>query len=287
MTVLLALVLTGTGDLKQTVSEDPGKGALRLRLQLGQQFSYRTVTSTSMSIARGEGSEPIELSTKQQQSILLDVEAKTDKGYKIQTTVRESKSAITQGQGAGASMEEADKSAVGKTTVATYDSRGTMIGALRGVQSGQKSNDGSIGNMGFFSTGFLGLIYPKGEVKKGTSWTSSVDMGKALGKALGGMRAANKSGRIPIRFTILRLETSEKGVLAHIGFSMNGQVEFAPVASRGIIESGPLAIVRSNGKAVVPLTSGIPVRCDLAAKTEFRTSDGTSTQRVTVAMKRL
>lgn len=285
ISVFLALVFSGSGPGAQDPSSADVEGALRLKLQAGQQLSYRSVTNMSMSIARGEGAEPVVLSTKQQQSLGLAVASTSEKGYLVRTTVKDSKSAITQGQGAGASLAGADKATIGVTTESTFSDRGVAVGATRVVRNG-KATGAASGNMGFFSTGFLGIIYPKGEVKPGSSWASSVDMGKVLGKALGGMKPAAKSGRLPIRFKLLKFEATDKGPLAHIGFSMSGQVEFAPTVINGTIESGPLAILRSNGKAVVQVSTGIPLRCDLAAKTEIRSSDGRSTQRVTVAMKR-
>ena len=92
---------------------------------------------------------------------------------------------------------------------------------------------GSMGSMGA-QAGAQGVIFPKGAVKVGSTWTATIDIGKLMGQAAGanGPKVVS-GGKIPVKYKLVGFKTIAGKQVAGITATMNGTVVMSMGAQAG------------------------------------------------------
>lgn len=270
-----------------SVAAAAGQGKVELRLKLPGSLTYVNTTDMDMLISVGGGRAPMKIKTKQVMTLRLSISGSEASNYKVVSTVADSKTTSPEKGAVPLNLAEIDKSVVGSRTTATYDSRGNLIGTAK-VQGQTSEMLGQLASsMGYFSSGFMGVLYPKDPVGSEASWMTSLDLGRLLSKALNGV-ARPTSERIPLRYKLLKFSRSGGKQLAHIQVTMKGTINMAPTAKQGqITGSSVKANIDSKGTVQVDTATGIPQSSTMNATTSMTVDGQPFSQKMAITVKRL
>ncbi|MFN3729346.1 MAG: hypothetical protein ACK4XJ_06515 [Fimbriimonadaceae bacterium] len=210
---------------------------LRLRLNQGQTVTYVTTTTSE------QGGQKSTTTVTQ----VMKVEKKTGNNMTISTTIQDIKG---QNLGPAAQMKGA------KYTNDFTD---------RGVSSNMKVTNGNpqivqaLQMSGGSQLGFMGIIYPAGAVKVGTTWTEHLD----LGKMLGSIPNATVEGKIPIVYKVAKIGKEGGKDIVTMDVTSNGTVKMTmsmPAQQGGQSQRTTINIgIKGGGTAKVDAATGLVV----------------------------
>jgi hypothetical protein len=200
-----ALALIG---VLTAASVTQGQGPLRLSLTPGK--TYRFASSTTVT------GGPTGNMT-QSMDYLVKILKKVGDVYHVETKIANSK--MTGQMASGPQAEAIKKATEAGRIVATYNGRGTQLSMkMAGANDPQVQQVGAA--MGMMNFGFLGLEFPSGPARVGTTWTKKHDLKKLMASSLGPMASQLKisSSPLTIKYTVKQIS----GNAVTIGSTFDG-----------------------------------------------------------------
>jgi hypothetical protein len=245
-----------------------GQGPLRLNLTPGK--TYRFSSSTTMS------GGPTGNMT-QSMDYLVKIVKKVGDVYHVETKIANSK--MSGPMATGPQAEAIKKATEAGRIAATYNGRGTQLSAkMVGNNNPQAQQVGAA--MGMMNFGFLGLEFPSGPARVGTTWTKKHDLKKLLGSALGPMASQMKISASPltIKYTVKQISGSN----VTIGSTYDGTMTMS-VTQQGRTQSFKIKMA-GTGTSMVDKATGLQ-RSTTMNMTQSITSPMQMTQKMTTTMK--
>jgi hypothetical protein len=225
--LLSALALTGT----------PGKGqgsvSLRFHPPVGRSYHYLMYMSMAMDHVEGMPSMNFKMDLGMQMKALSKTGDVTSMEYRV-TSVK----VTAPSDSPMASMQQTmQKQLSGKVFKGNIDSLYHVSG-MSG--SGMDSMINSMSS---------NISYPNHPVKVGESWTTSLDMGKAMGAMGGGMGLSAGTSKIPVTFRLVKISNQGGKTVAAVRVSMNGVMNLggAQAMKMNLDSSGTINIDVANG----------------------------------------
>lgn len=210
---------------------------LRFKPPVGTMVSYAMTTSLRQTVSSDPGAVeftqtiPIRLRIVSRQEGVTTVESKMGQ---VTITLPAGSPLATQ----KARMEKASSGQVSTTAV---DDLGNLK-SLRTTGAAGAAMASQIGTG--MMNGAQGVVFPRRVLKIGDAWTASMDVGKAMGAAMGGRVMA--TGRVPIVYRL----TGLKDNVASISVSMKGKTTLTFGAHRAEVSmnaTGAMSVDASTG----------------------------------------
>lgn len=232
---------------------------LKLNLPTGKSMKY-TMTSKVVSDKPKEGGG-INVDVTQQMKTTMSVLSKTAKGTKVRTKIDDAK--VTAPKGSMMSGRAAGTAAElkGATFEAVYDSRGRNVPGSMAGTGGLSRNMQQMGGLNF---GFLGAEYPAGAVSPGSTWSTSVDLGKIMSSGAPGMMRPGSNEKIPVKYKLVKVAIQGGRSVAHLTYDMKGNVSMnmggggPGNAANGQSMAMKIAL-NMKGKLIVDVATGAPI----------------------------
>jgi hypothetical protein len=211
--VSATIVAQGGGATQATT----GPLTLRFNFDKGAKYVYDTVTQMKMS----------QLGTNfvltQNMALSVQILDKDDKGFRAKTTIEAVK--MDAGNSAqSAALANQATSMKGTSIDVSYDPLGnTRDVSVTSGGAAPQSMGGATGGMSF---GFQCLVCPDKPVDIGSTWASSMDIGKMMGQ-LGMGASANQHTAMPIKYKLAGIDIVGGKPVARIELAIDTPIEFS------------------------------------------------------------
>ena len=183
---------------------------LKFNFDKGAKYTYDTTTKLSQT-----GAATMQLTETVTNTV--EIEDKTDHGFKALTTFGDVK--VDTGSSAGAAAASQTESLKGTTMETTYGSDGAVQNVeVKSNNPLMKAMGSALGGMNF---GFMGLVCPSSAIHVGSTWNSTLDLGRVLGAAgMGGANGGNST--VPISFKLSSVAETGGKTIADIAIDVSG-----------------------------------------------------------------
>lgn len=258
----LLLVAAAMGANAQSVT-------LKLNLQAGKTYRIESTTKTSMNMGQGENG----MGTTQ--TTALKVLAKTATGFKVKSTIEAVKATGTGMMAQSASGIESGMK--GKSFDSDVDFRGRSTGKTASAMGGGMSN---LSNM---TTSVTGAEFPATPVKVGSTWTTSIDLAKAMGGNAQGM----KIGGSPIvtKYTVKSISSVGGKTLVMVTTSVSGKPTMS-MAGGGQGQAMNMAMsISGSGTATIDASTGLVTQSKMTMLNSTAVGSMNMKQTVTVSTR--
>jgi hypothetical protein len=208
-----------------------------------------------------------------------EVVAANESGFKVEFRVSKFELTYANNQEIALSIERSGKIAEGASLVAEFDSRGapktTSVGDNpRGLDDATVRS--MLASLCSSRLGFMGIVLPEGEMRKGGTWTYRMTLAKLFEGT--GLDVNEVSGDdIEVKYVLKAIEEENGSKVALIGFSMIAEFD-VPVQVLAAM-SKQNQYQRVNGTARVELATGIPLVIESSTEAITRMKVGTDTQK--------
>lgn len=132
---------------------------------------------------------------------------------------------------------------------------------------GKPTSNSPMGGMGGLaeSAGFMGIVFPSGPVKVGSTWTVKVDVAKSLGATgMGSMMKFKKSSIVPVNYKITGITNRGSKKVATVSVSAIADLDMEmtppPNSTKGAAAQQPMSMqmaMNVSGQAVIDTATGI------------------------------
>lgn len=204
-----AAVIAGAVGILAAVAWAQSSVTLRLKPPVGSKYQYK-VTMTTNSGMGNQGNMSMNGTFTQ----WMTVKGKDSKGTKIETKVTNAKFTGP----AGMNGDQIAQSMNNQVITATYSALGAYV-----------SGDMQSGTPGAMAAqaGAQGVIFPSQAVKVGSTWSSTVDIGKLMAANGAGNMKVVSGGKIPVNFKLTGMKTIAGKPIVGVSSTMNGTVVLA------------------------------------------------------------
>ena len=254
-----------------------GSVLLRLNMPAGATYRYQTKTTTTSSVGTSSGSTQV-------MQMSVAVKKRMASGFRVQTTVTDVKMT---GPGAANSASKIETALKGKSWTADYSPTGkvsnlstTATGPTKSILTASQAMD----------AGFMGVLFPAGPVRPGSTWSGELDINKLFKSFPGGnMLKITSGGKFPVRYTL----RSIKGNVAYLNFTMNGKTTMSLNTPKNAnAQQNPQAqnmdmAISSTGSAQVDTATGLPIASSTTANITMNAMGMHIVQKIVSATKKL
>ncbi|RYG19407.1 hypothetical protein EON82_21495 [bacterium] len=263
--VLVPLALSATGSAQSVL--------LRLKPPVGAKRSYiskMTMTMSSSAPMPGMNgpmvittTTPMEIRVVKRVGNVTTMETKT--GKPTVTLPKNSPMAGMKSQ-----MEKQGGGVVGTVSINEF-------GEVKGFDAKGSGQNAAMAQQmsGGVLSGLQGVSLPKRAVKVGDTWSSSIDMGKAVGM---GMGAPGASQKMPVTFRLASIENKGGKRLARVAMTMKGSMK---VNAGG--QQVPITM-NMSGHSLFEIATGLTVGTSMTSDSTFAVMGNTMKQHMVMSM---
>jgi hypothetical protein len=266
---LAALLLGGCGAKNGSLAAPGALVTLKFNFDKGEKHDYVTTIKTSQS----GGSMPMDLTMSMASTV--EITDKTDQGFKAKTTISDVKVDAGKDAGIGALIAGAVKAVNGTSIEAAYDSTGKR------TEVSTQTNNPSVkvmANSGGLDFGFMGLVCPGKPVSIGSTWDTTVDVGKMM-STMGANISAKASSTLPVKLKLVGVEAGGGKQIAQIAVEVSGTIDFTSSGQ-------PLSVeMNMKGDMHVDVDKGLVTDSDLKTETTIKAAGNTMNQHTEVSSK--
>jgi hypothetical protein len=262
--LVLALLIGGQATAGQaTAGQTAGVQApitLKFQPPVGKTFKYHM--TMAMKMDPGAAAPPMEMTTDS--DIDMKVLSRANEISTIESRTSNAKITTPPDSPMANMAEQMEKTMSAMVVESQFDSHYNVKG-IKGAPAGMESMSAGI-NMSF----------PTDPIKIGDKWSSSLDMGKMLGAMTQGVEV---SGKIPIKFTLEKVDQKGDQSLASIQILMDGDMTMSPAGQTMTVH------MHGTGHFTVDLATGMTVESEVKSNSTFSIAGQEMTQRMTQSMK--
>jgi hypothetical protein len=176
--------------------------------------------------------------------------------YLMTMSTKDIKVTAPKGSPMEAQAKQLEQASKGEKTTATYSDRGVLVGALK--VTGNKAAQNMFNGM---QIGFMGVEFPVGPVRVGSSWTAQMDLAKII-KSMGagqmppGMKVSGKP--LVIKYTVRSLGSQHGKRLVNVGYTLTGLMNMS-MSNQGRTTNMSMKI-GGTGTSVVDVATGLQTK---------------------------
>lgn len=242
---------------------------LKFNFEKGAKYSYLT----TMKMSQTGGPMPMDVTMSLTSGVeILD---KTDQSFKAKTTISDAKVDSGKDAGLGALLAGTVTSINGTSVEAVYDSTGKRTET--NVQSGNPTVK-AVAGAGGLDFGFMGLVCPGKPISKGSTWETTVDVGKMLG-GMGSAVSTTGASTLPVKFRLVGVENSDGKAVAQIAVEITGSINLTASGHSVTMD------MNTKGDMHVDVDKGLLLDSDLTSDNTIKAGDNTSSQHLDIAVK--
>lgn len=226
---------------------------VKLRLNLGSGKTYRYNSSMTTKSSMGAQAQPMTVTMVQ----VVKVKSKSATGYKVGFSSENVKMQAKAGSpmaGMAKQMEESMKKA-------SYDADIDFRGKTKTTASAMSGMMG--GNVGGSLSGFLGVEYPEGPVKVGTTWTTAIDLAKMMGGMASQMKVSGKP--ILVTYTVKSMGNQGGKQTVTLGIVLKGTANMSMNMGKEGGQMNSTMNMNGKGSAVCDVATGLPIATDMSS----------------------
>lgn len=232
---------------------------LRLNLQPGKTYTYVLETKMSQSMM-GDMNQRLTQAMK--------VDSKKGDKYSITTTIKDVKIDAKQGSMLANQAKQMEQTMKNMKIQASYNSLGKSVGGATTASSPAARN--MAGGLAGLNAGFLGMTFPTGPVKAGSTWTETIDLQKMMSEMGGGAmpQGMKISGKpILVKYTVKSIGTQGGKQVVNIGYTINGTLQMNMAGGQQQISFN--IGMNGSGASVVDAATGLQLSNTSSTKMTF------------------
>ncbi len=226
---------------------------VKLRLNLASGKTYRYNSSMTTKSSMGAQAQPMTVTMVQ----VVKVKSKSATGYKVGFSSENVKMQAKAGSpmaGMAKQMEEGMKKASYDADIDFKGKTKTSASAMSGMMGG---------NVGGSLSGFLGVEYPEGPVKVGSTWTTAIDLAKMMGAMASQMKVTGKP--ILVTYTVKSMGSQGGKQTVTLGIVLKGTANMSMNMGKEGGQMNSTMTMNGKGNAICDIATGLPISTDMSS----------------------